>query len=52
MTGIVPPSPIHIAGLPKCLFDAASIACSSHGAVIGACQPVAAWPASKRTRAP
>src|SRR2546430_5458775 len=42
MNGIVPPSPIHIAGLPKCFLEDSSMAASSHFSVGGACQPVAA----------
>src|SRR5260221_10743177 len=52
MKGIVPPSPIHIAGLPKCFCELSSIAASSHGSVRGAFQPSAAWPYTKLTFAP
>src|SRR5258706_3706699 len=39
MNGIVPPSPMYIAGLPKYLREPASSACSSHAASSGASQP-------------
>ncbi len=48
MNGIVPPSPMYIAGLPKCRCDAASSACSSHGASAGASQPALAVPPVER----
>jgi hypothetical protein len=52
MNGIVPPSPMYIAGFPKWRCDAASSACSSHGASSGASQPLLAVELSNRTRAP
>src|SRR3954469_8281124 len=51
MNGMVPPSPIHIALLPELLMELVSMAAASHGAVGGACQPLAAWPYSNITRA-
>jgi hypothetical protein len=51
MNGIEPPSPMLTTGLPKCVREAASIACSSQGAKAGAFQPVEPA-AEKRTRAP
>ena len=52
MKGIVPPSPMYIAGLPKNSRLEASIACSSQGDIAGAFQPVLAFSSSRLTCAP
>ena len=52
MNGIVPPSPMYIAGCLKNSRLAASIAFSSHGAIAGAFQPVDAFSRSNVTCAP
>ncbi len=52
MNGIVPPSPMYIAGLPKCVLEALSSACSSHGESSGASHPALAVDPEKLTFAP
>ena len=52
MNGIVPPSPMYIAGAPKYSWLAWSMACSSQGASAGAFQPVDDFSTSNSTVAP
>jgi hypothetical protein len=52
MNGMVPPSPMYIAGAPKNSCEAWSIACSSQGASAGAFQPVEDFSTSNSTVAP
>ena len=52
MNGMVPPSPMYMAGAPKACFDAWSMACDSHGLIAGAFQPVLLFSSSKLTFAP
>src|SRR5262249_4041253 len=52
MNGIVPPSPIEAADLPKKDFEARSTAESSQGSSFGALQPVVPAAFSRRTLAP
>src|SRR3954465_13549924 len=52
MNGMVPPSPMYIAGLPKCRCDASSSDFSSHGDISGASQPALAVAPVNDTWAP